>query len=226
MITYFNPKHIKFNLALSAVLFMFWKSSLSTDAIDFYNKFAFIQTSRVVDYTDYIALVMLPFVYWLIKKIKENPEFLAIKTKLNSVFVLIPTVFILISETPPRSHYITQTDSNFRCHNCKLKVNMTQAEVLEKFGAFNIKIDTIFDSSVYNRYALQEDSLRHYTIKEFIIDNDTLRNTDISLRSPEVGKTIISLNGFDYNKDISNQKMKRKLQRHFRKITKDYFKKL
>ncbi|WP_204345033.1 hypothetical protein [Psychroserpens algicola] len=226
IITYCNPKHLKFNLVLSAVLFMFWKSSLSTNAIALYNTYAFIKTSRVVDYTDYIALIMLPIAYYIITKINTNPQYFQIKTRFNSAYIFVLTLFILISETPGRQYYITHTDSNFKCHNCDLKLDMSQAEILEKLKRFNIKADTNYNQINENRYGFSEDSLNYYTIKAFIINQDTLRNADISLRSPVSGKTIISLNGFDYEKPISNQKMKRKLNRHFKKIVKSYFREL
>ncbi|WP_299274329.1 hypothetical protein [uncultured Psychroserpens sp.] len=222
LITFFNPKHVKFNLFLSAVLFMFWKSSLSTSAIDFYNQYAFIKTSRVVDYTDYIAIAMLPLAYILIKKIRNESAFV-IPIKLNATFILLPTVFILMAETPPRYFYLTANNSRFICHNCDVTLNMSQKRILEKLHEFGIKKDTTL-TPMASYYASKGDSLNYYKIEKFIIENDTLDNVQLSMIKTKKGKTKVYFNGFDYRDTISNARMKRKLRRYFRKSVKRYLK--
>ncbi|WP_298899926.1 hypothetical protein [uncultured Psychroserpens sp.] len=224
LITFFNPKHVKFNLFLSAVLFMFWKSSLSTSAIDFYNQYAFIKTSRVVDYTDYIALFMLPLAYYLIIKIQKESAFI-INTKLHSAIILLPTLFILISETPPRNYYLTANNSNFVCHNCDVTLRLSQQQILEKLHKFDIKQDTI-NSPIIIPYKYRQDSLIYYKIKEFIIENDTLHNVQLSMIKTRNGKTKVHFNGFEYRQPISNENMERRLRRYFRKSVKRYLKTL
>ncbi|MGH1433070.1 MAG: hypothetical protein ACRBG0_01275 [Lewinella sp.] len=44
----------------SALFFLFWKTPLATPFIEWYNLITPIPISRVVDYTDYIALLILP----------------------------------------------------------------------------------------------------------------------------------------------------------------------
>ncbi|MCD2258758.1 hypothetical protein [Psychroserpens luteolus] len=224
LITFFNPKHVKFNLFLSAVLFMFWKSSWSTSAIDIYNQYAFIKTSRVVDYTDYIALLMLPLAHVLIKNIQTKSAFV-IPLKLNASFILLPTLFILMSETPPRYFYLTANSSSFICHNCDVTLRMTQKQILEKLRAFDIKKDTTL-TSMTGYYRTKGDSLNYYKIEKFIIENDTLHNVQLSMIKANKGKTRVYFNGFDYRDTISNAKMERKLRRYFRKSVKRYLKDL
>ncbi|WP_407515804.1 hypothetical protein KFZ70_00460 [Tamlana fucoidanivorans] len=47
---------------LTGILFLFWKSSLSQSVIDYLNGVG-IGINRVVDYSDFIALLVLPFSY-------------------------------------------------------------------------------------------------------------------------------------------------------------------
>lgn len=49
---------------LSLILFLIWKSPLSEPFIDGWNSFNFYQIGRVVDYTDYFALLVLPLTYF------------------------------------------------------------------------------------------------------------------------------------------------------------------
>lgn len=60
----FNSKRIWLNYLFSAVFFVFWKSDLSTDFLLFTNKLFHTEFSRVIDYSDWIALFILPFSYW------------------------------------------------------------------------------------------------------------------------------------------------------------------
>ena len=224
LITFFSPKSVKFNLFLSAVLFMFWKSSLSTSAIDFYNKYALIKTSRVIDYTDYIALLMLPLAYALIKNIQTKSAYI-IPIKLNAAFILVPTVFILMAETPPRYFYLTANNSRFICHNCDVTLKMSQRRILEKLHEFDIKIDTTL-TPMATYYASKGDSLNYYKIEKFIIEDDTMHNVQLSMMKTRKGKTKVYFNGFEYHDTISNAKMERKLRRYFRKSVKRYLKNL
>ncbi|HJU88985.1 MAG TPA: hypothetical protein VJ672_06300 [Gemmatimonadaceae bacterium] len=48
----------------TGVLFIWWKSSLSQPVIELWNSIAPLTIGRTVDYTDLLALVVLPFVYF------------------------------------------------------------------------------------------------------------------------------------------------------------------
>lgn len=88
----FNSKRIWVNYIFSAVLFMFWKSDLSTDSLLFINKLLHTEFSRVVDYTDWIALFILPLSYWYSQKAKTlNFQFLKPVIVCLSVFSFYAT---------------------------------------------------------------------------------------------------------------------------------------
>lgn len=59
----FIPKRIKALLLFTAALFIFWKSPMSSGLIDWINLLPGFNYSRVVDYSDLIALIMLPLSY-------------------------------------------------------------------------------------------------------------------------------------------------------------------
>ncbi|HEU4902222.1 MAG TPA: hypothetical protein VFT06_05495 [Flavisolibacter sp.] len=59
-LTVFFPDHKKNTLLLCALFFIWWKSPLSEPVIHFFNNRLSIPVCRVVDYTDLIALGVLP----------------------------------------------------------------------------------------------------------------------------------------------------------------------
>lgn len=57
----FFDKSRKLVLTIIGVLFLLWKSHLSEGFIEFWNSFAPFNIARIVDYTDLLALIVLPF---------------------------------------------------------------------------------------------------------------------------------------------------------------------
>jgi hypothetical protein len=64
----FFPKQIKTVFLGTALFFIFWKSSLSAGLIDFINLLPGFHYGRVIDYTDLIALSVLPFSHYIYSK--------------------------------------------------------------------------------------------------------------------------------------------------------------
>lgn len=56
----FFPKHRVKIIWITGLVFIFWKSSLSQSFIDSWNNFGLLNLSRTIDYSDLIALVVLP----------------------------------------------------------------------------------------------------------------------------------------------------------------------
>lgn len=87
-----NSKRIWLNYVFSAVFFVFWKSELSTEFLFCVNRIFHTEFFRVVDYTDFIALSVLPFSYWYSGKAKDlNFHFLKPVIVCLSVFSFYAT---------------------------------------------------------------------------------------------------------------------------------------
>ncbi|MFT4016821.1 MAG: hypothetical protein QM668_07640 [Agriterribacter sp.] len=56
----------------TGLLFIVWKTPFTEPIINFVNTLPYIGISRVVDYSDYIALGILPFSHYLILQVKEH----------------------------------------------------------------------------------------------------------------------------------------------------------
>jgi len=99
------PKLKQNSVYAALIIFVFWKSEYSQDLINFYNEYSFIESTRIIDYSDLFVVVLLPFPYYIIKNINKFQNIFI--TKLNPYFVFIPSLFIFIAESPPPSFYYT-----------------------------------------------------------------------------------------------------------------------
>ncbi|MBR9846974.1 MAG: hypothetical protein GYB35_13100 [Algicola sp.] len=213
LLAYIFPKLKEYSIVLSSLVFIFWKSEYSQGLIEFYNSISPIETSRVIDYTDLLALLFIPIPYYLIK----NPKILSSFSfkKLNEKIILIPVFLILISESPPTSYYYTYSDGNLICNKCTTTVNYSTNDLIVKLKDNGIIFDSI--KPIYVRGVV--DSTSYLCLKkELIIDKDTLRDIYITLRSSNENKTIIYFNGMNVPKDLTNKKLKRKLRKYYSKL--------
>lgn len=94
------PRHKNKIFWLTGLLFMVWKSHLSQAFIDTWNDFDLLIITRMVDYTDLIALLILPAAYHVESK-KEN----IITIRISPVFPLLISAFSFIAtSSDPKDH--------------------------------------------------------------------------------------------------------------------------
>jgi hypothetical protein len=213
------PKLKQHSAWVSALLFAFWKSPLSQAPIDLYNQIAFIQTSRTVDFTDLYVLLFLPIPHFIINKI-DNLNFIKIHGA-SALTVLLPTVLSLMATSPPPSHYYTRTEGNLRCYKCNITINYNQDEIVEKLKKVDIVFDSIapIDSVALQRVpSLRKENARVYRLNQLVIEKDTLRNLDFTMRTVKDGKTKIYFNGMQVSDDISTIKLELRLRKYYKKL--------
>jgi hypothetical protein len=213
------PKLKQYSVLITAILFIFWKCHLSQPFIDLYNEYTFIQTSRTVDVTDLFVLLLLPIPYFIIMRI-DSLDFIKINN-INPLLVLLPTFFILMATSPPPRFYYTKSDGNLNCYNCNITVKYNQSEIVEKLR----KVDIIFDSiAPIDTFALEripglkKANVHVYKLNRIIIEKDTLKNLDFTMKTIKDGKTKIYFNGMQVSENISNLKLERKLRNYYKKI--------
>jgi hypothetical protein len=219
LLAFIFPKLKKHSVWMSALLFAFWKSPFSQSLIDLYNQIAFIQTSRIVDFTDLFVLLLLPVPYFIIYRI-DQLKFLKIH-KVNILFILLLTVATLMATSPPPSHYYTRTEGNLVCYRCNMTVNYNQDEIVWRLKEVNIVFDRItsIDSVVLERVpSLKKENVHVYRLNQLVIDKDTLRNLDFTMRTIKDGKTKIYFNGMQVSDDISTMKLEIKLRNYYKKL--------
>jgi hypothetical protein len=102
-------KNRKVVYILTALLFTFWKSSLSQPIINFCNNYFLINVSRTVDYSDLFTMLILPFSYYYVsenKFVDNNIGF--IKALIIGSF----TIITFCATTVPRTYFEKKIDLN------------------------------------------------------------------------------------------------------------------
>lgn len=222
LLTYLIPQLKTKSIWISALFFIFWKSPFSQSLIDFYNQFSLIKITRVVDHSDLIAFIVLPIPYYLIKNIEDLKQ-LRIKTIHPSV-VVFPCLLALMSTSPPIGYYYKMsTNGNLKCFKCSLKVNLSTEELVNRLEQNNIKFDTFYILKDYK--APDVEFGRKYRIKQFIIEGDTIRNIEISIKSLRKDKSEIYFNGAQLDKFSYPNIVDKDARKRYEKILFNEFKK-
>ena len=219
LLAFVFPKLKQHATWISALLFVFWKSPFSQDLINLYNQYTFIQTSRIIDFTDLYVLLLLPIPYFIIKRI-DSLKSIKI-TNANPLLILLPTILTLMATSPPPSHYYTRTEGNLACYKCNIIVNYNQDEIVDKLRKLDIVFDSIapIDTFALKRVPnLKNENAHVYRLNQLVIDKDTLRNLDFTMRTIKNGKTKIYFNGMQVSDDISTLKLEIKLRNYYKKI--------
>ena len=90
------PKYKKGIFLFTALFFVFWKSPYSIGFIDVWSNFMFFEIGRVVDYSDLMALFVLPFAYYYGQQ-KENMK----QSRLNPAIPFILALFSFMATSLP-----------------------------------------------------------------------------------------------------------------------------
>lgn len=128
---------------LTALIFVFWKSSLSQGLIDIWNSFGIIGVSRVVDYTDLIALTILPLSLKYIESVKTSKNSILLRPTLISGLSIIA----FCATSLPRQSFKPTIDSD------KVYIlNMSKREFFDKVQpgyGFSDTIQKNMDDSLF-----------------------------------------------------------------------------
>lgn len=223
--TFLFPKAMKWNVILTGLFFIFWKSPFSEDFIELYNSIAFIEITRVVDYSDLIALSVLPLSYYLMSQIHVSEGFLFKKIKVNPLLVLLPSVFVFMATSPPHHYYFKYLDGgNLKFGKYSVNVKMRQESILEKLhkNQIEVYIDTLlYRPNLERPLHVQEN---FYRVSQIIIEQDTLNDLQFSMIPVAKNKTKIFLISMNISEDIQEAEVKGELRKYYRKLLKRYIK--
>lgn len=214
----------------AALFFIFWKTPWSGPVISWYNDFAPIPISRIVDYSDFWALLVLPLPYWLIRRYHHSaptPVRLVISSQsLAGWSLLLVTSLSFIATSPPLWYSFQQSSGNVTFYDTRYRTGMTQSEVLGALSDRGVDylVDTAFANNIHLRRWINGDSLLahdppFYRIPQLIVDEDTLHEVQFSLMPLVNGKVMFLLNGLQV-KDIPDEGPSRKLRRMYRRVLK------
>lgn len=219
-ITFLAPRLRKYSSTIVAILFIFWKSSLSSHLIEGFNSISPFKVNRVIDFTDLCCLVILPMTHYLINRKYSIHEFhreSEFMLKVSRVVVLIIAFVAFTStsiqrriEIPEGSIYIDKT----------FLLNMSNDEVLNKIR--KLDYDTLVMYHLNN-----SDTINYYQIRDIPLSShqfgmDTLRSMNFRLFETERGKSRFHLINItvDSSNSLQNWRLLKIMSNHY----KDYIK--
>jgi len=214
ILAYIFPKIGKMAVIVSALLFLFWKSEFSQALIDLYNQYSFVETSRIIDYSDLVVFVFLPVPYYIINNINQL-DFIKVN-QINPLAILIPSFAVLIATSPPASYYYNRSDANLTCYDCSIKVNYTQAEIINKLKMQDIVFDSIKPLEKSRLSKNQE--VNFYKLNQLIIERDTLKDLEFTMRTFKSGKTKIYFKGMHIAAKVNDRKLEKTLREYYKKL--------
>jgi hypothetical protein len=130
-----NPSHLIRTMAAVAVAFAWWKSPLSQSTIDALNAWTPVQIGRVVDYTDLVAIAVLPAV----ASVARRPLAFQIQGKALRRVLVVPVAALTMLGLMATSVIQTRQDYQVRQPDVGSALNRdaiaeTLAGIAEKHG--------------------------------------------------------------------------------------------
>ena len=189
-LAYLFPKSKKSIAFIIGFLFILWKSPLSTPVIDFVNSLTFLSFRRIIDYSDLMALMVLPFSHFLLNKANfQNLAAIDFYRPLKIVTLTIAgfaftATSMVRHELPKGTVYIGKSYT----------VKMSKDALLNKIN------DLGYDWTLHTRTRLDQNYAprQYYQIDQVLLKDkevivDTLKNIKFELRAIKENKTEIAV---------------------------------
>jgi len=201
-LAYLFPRLRERAVLASALFFLFWKTPLATPFIEWYNLIAPIPISRVVDYTDYVALLILPLPWWMISAPEQFERWVLNLQPARWTWVfLVVTSGSFVATSPPYWYRLSaDAPGNVRFYEAPYKVKKSPAEILERLNEEGIAFEQyeVQDSAGTLRYTYLSDSTwqaRHqfFVIPQLVLDEDTLNDIHFVLNATSADETRLLL---------------------------------
>ncbi|MFC0513206.1 hypothetical protein ACFFGT_03305 [Mucilaginibacter angelicae] len=163
------PKLSKWSVIVTGLFFIFWKTPFSTGFIEAYNKISFIPITRTVDYSDYIALSVLPLSWYLIQRIDKYRVGHFLPVFLH--FPAIVPIALVFMATAPATRYYMQPGGDIHIGK-SYRMKMSKEKALAKLRAKGYRIETDTSQHFFTERA------DYYLINNLALDGgkDTLQS--------------------------------------------------
>ncbi|RME97920.1 MAG: hypothetical protein D6772_09735 [Bacteroidetes bacterium] len=231
LLAYLWPRRASWMPLLSGLFFLWWKSPLAKSAIAWYNDWAIIPITRLVDYTDYWALLVLAPVLHHLKRIARQPEragtglgFKLLPARVSSLLLAIVTLFAFSATSPPYYYYYHHHISSLSLVNQRYTIRQKSADILEQWAAsgYRFQPDTILIDSLrrsgYYRYdSLSVQDSIYYLFPSLPLDQDTAFKVRVSLIPYYQQRTTILFTGVGLQQLPITEKEGARLRRYYAK---------
>ena len=170
------PKSKKTISIITGIGFVIWKLPLFTPVIDLINRVSFISIHRVIDYSDYMALLILPLSHYLINYYENRPIIKVERIKYYVKYALLGVAFFAFCATssvrqcfemPQGTIYIGES------YNIKLPKDSIIASI-QRLG---------YNCDFYERNPSNQNSMEYYQTDNIILyEGTTIADTIASVK--------------------------------------------
>jgi len=214
-LAYLFPRQARAMPLLTGLFFIFWKSPYSTPLITLYNKVSPIGITRTVDYTDLLALTVLPLSWYLIPRIDG---YKIIAHPAPSLLIL-PCSLIFMATSPPR-HFMAYNHVDGEIFvDASFTIKMTPDQVLEAMRkeGFYPTLDTA---------VLNKSDRRHFVLENIVFPDtgDTIRYVHFSLYPLSRNRTDFYVRNINKkgSAGISDWRILKMYARYYRRLVRNH----
>ena len=151
----FFPKKIKPIYLITGILFLYWKSELSQPIFDFAHSYG-IGINRTVDYTDLIALLILPISYFYLNgRLRDEIQ----PIRIFKPIIIGICIFSFTATTVPEHHEELnlksdyETTLNYNLETVKRKLKFNQDSIFIPAGSYDIQLEEK-DADIWTKISL------------------------------------------------------------------------
>jgi hypothetical protein len=170
-LSFLFPKLSKWTCFISALFFIYWKTKFSDSLIDFINKNDIVIFSRVIDFTDFVALIVLPIPWTLI----NDKKTLTLKSKFVSTFFLVLFTFCVLTATSIRKGYILKPEGTITI-NQKHELKVPKDTVLARINQLGYSYEISNNLYIIKDVIVPEIRKK----REYLIKQDTIKEITFS----------------------------------------------
>lgn len=182
------PAHKKRVYLFSGILFLIWKSPASQGFIDMFNTYGPFSIDRVVDYTDGLAILVLPFGYRYGDKGFLKPVSQARLRHIGGYALAGITLFAFCATSMPlRFHHHVKEGKLFMFDSYEVK--MSEANIQNKWTEMGLR----FQKDSTTNYASASYESTHYSLYQVNYKGDTLSKIGLQLDEYEPNESVIFL---------------------------------
>ena len=221
-LTFINKRFAKHSSLIVGIFFILWKSPLINPFLDFINLNKVIEFNRVIDYSDYLALTVLPFSHFLIKKKLDGNKrhFNSDMIKILRPIMLIGAFFAFSATSMVRYEMPQGTIYIGKDYSVNLPKDSVLAKIEQLGYNWTFVNDTLSNPWKQGYYQIENLSMQKY---EYVVD--TIKNVKFDLIEINPNKTKINLINVTLNKpgNVQNWKYLKRFSKDYKGYLRDNF---
>lgn len=182
------PQQKRWMYLLSGVCFIWWKTPASQGFIDIFSQYGPFAIDRVVDYTDFIAVLILPIGFWYQKKGYVLPVSQIYLRQISGYALAGIALFAFCATSMPlRFRHQVKEGKLFMFDSYEVK--MSEAKIQKKWTEMGLR----FQKDSTTNYASVSYESTHYSLYQVNYKGDTLSKIGLQLDEYEPNESFIFL---------------------------------